>query len=225
MEIEAGKPGRYVFGNCTALEKVTIYHDFGWIDPGSYNFYGCANLKEINLYMVEEAEYDEDGNVIGYLTVSPTVFAYLDNGSLYGLSSISDFSKIPLITEEYTSVVGRAFEGTAFETLVLPNVDGFWTDMYNVSQTFSGAAKLKEVWITPLEGCIVLYEDNFINLANDVNFYFYTMTKDELIEMCGDGWLINADEKAHFYFKDTIPEDVEIPEGVVLPSEEEGTEE
>ena len=35
MVVEPGKVGGYVFGNCTSLEKVTIYHDMGSINPGS----------------------------------------------------------------------------------------------------------------------------------------------------------------------------------------------
>ena len=46
-----------------------------------------------------------------------------------------------------------------------------------------------------------------------MNFYFYTMTKEEVIAASGgkEDWLTNASEKAHFYFKDTIPADAEWP--------------
>jgi hypothetical protein len=49
-----------------------------------------------------------------------------------------------------------------------------------------------------------------------MNFYFYEQTKEEVIAAYGgkDDWLTNADEKAHFYFKDTIPADVEWPEDI-----------
>ena len=41
------------------------------------------------------------------------------------------------------------------------------------------------------------------------------MTYEELVDTIGDeAWFKNADEKAHFYFKDNLPADVEIPEDV-----------
>ena len=53
----------------------------------------------------------------------------------------------------------------------------------------------------------------FTKLTHDINIYFCNYTLEEVIAMTGsDKWYTDADEKAHFYFKDTIPADVEWPE-------------
>ena len=56
--------------------------------------------------------------------------------------------------------------------------------------------------------------DSFQNIATEVNVYFYNHTYEEIVKLVGnDAWFKFASEKVTFYFKDTMPEDVELPEG------------
>ena len=68
---------------------------------------------------------------------------------------------------------------------------------------FGGCANLKEIYIEGNGGAISA--NAFANLAADVNIYFTGYTQAEIIAAAGDAWLKNAGEKAHFYFKDTMP--------------------
>ena len=81
---------------------------------------------------------------------------------------------------------------------------------------FGGTGNLKNVWIGASWASSLLYfdKDTFANLETDMNFYFYDKTYDEVVAMAGDACFKNASEKAHFYFKDNIPADAEIPEDV-----------
>jgi hypothetical protein len=80
---------------------------------------------------------------------------------------------------------------------------------------FSNAKELKEVWIAGGEEGLYFSEDVFITLDHDVNFYFTGYTYDEVVDMVGDSaWFTTASEYAHFYFKDTMPADVEWPEEI-----------
>ena len=53
-----------------------------------------------------------------------------------------------------------------------------------------------------------------MDLAVDVNIYFTGHTNTEIIAAVGIEWIINASGKAHFYFKNNIPADVEVPDEI-----------
>ena len=103
-------------------------------------------------------------------------------------------------------------------------MEGFYKDSTAPSnQTFAGAEKLKEVWISIWEyEQFVMTPDTFAGVENDLNVYFFEDTFEEVVakfkaadwsnQYNGDEWFTNASEKVHFYFKDTIPADVEWPE-------------
>ena len=212
-EVEPGKDGGYSFAYCTALEKVTLYTDMGWLDTGRYSFYNCPNLKEIEILYVEEFEYDEDENVIGYASVRKDGFGCISTGGFEGCTSLK---RVPL-TEEI-AVYGKVFANTGFETLVFATE--CLMDEFDCGEVFADAPNLKEVWITGSEWGLSIHEDAFTNLAGELNVYFYEYTYEELVELVGnDAWFKNADKKANFYFKNTIPAGTVIPEGVVLDNE------
>jgi len=124
-------------------------------------------------------------------------------GAFKGLTSLKYINLGNKSPNIYTAGM---FAGSSIETV---RIAGFGNSS---GATFSGAEHLKNVWIGGK-----LSSNNtalFTNLETDVNFYFYTQTKEEVIAAHGDAWLTNASEKAHFYFKDTIPAGTEIPEDV-----------
>jgi hypothetical protein len=70
---------------------------------------------------------------------------------------------------------------------------------------------LNQLFVSNVELQIESY--TFADLAGDVDIYFYEHTKEEIVKMCGnDDWFINASETANFYFKDTMPEGIVIPQ-------------
>jgi hypothetical protein len=79
-------------------------------------------------------------------------------------------------------------------------------------RVFAGMANLKKVFIAGNVGTISATA--FADLAVDVNIYFTGHTSAEIMATVGIDWLINASGKAHFYFKNNIPADVELPEEI-----------
>ncbi|MBO4992112.1 MAG: leucine-rich repeat domain-containing protein, partial [Firmicutes bacterium] len=67
--------GNYIFANCTALEKVTVYSKNKVVTVAGYTFYNCTNLKELNLVYVHKSKFitDENGKVIGYGDPAPFI--------------------------------------------------------------------------------------------------------------------------------------------------------
>jgi len=213
--------GSYIFGECTALEKITVYLKSASVSFGSYTFYNCVNLKEINLLKVTKFTQDENGTVTGYEDPTPIKTATLPQP--YAFAGCRKLNIMSLINFDSAFLMHNTFAGYPNKTLILTGSIMVMVSMVQ-DAPFGNAPDLKEIWINP--DMITIMGPMFENLASDVNIYFYNHTYDEVKAMAGDDeWFTNADEKAHFYFKDTIPEDVEIPEGVVLPNEEEGTEE
>jgi hypothetical protein len=140
-------------------------------------------------------------------------FGSISTGAFAGCTSLKS---IPLMEE--IAVYGKAFANTGFETLVLTTE--CLMDELDCGEVFADAPNLKEVWITGVSWGISIHEDAFTNLAGELDVYFYNYTYEELVELVGDdAWFKNADKKASFYFKNTIPEETVIPEGVVLDNE------
>ena len=194
----------YAFANCTSLEKLVIYV------AGSYSlpvnlFEGCSSLKAIEMWNVDAYEYDEEGNIIGYSKLSPTSFTTVNPGAFKGLTALK---YINLCNKSLAFDNGGIFAGSNLETIVLPDLN-----RAAVPATFSGTKNLKNVWISA-GNSLYFSSACFTELETDINFYFYDMTKEEVFARAGENWYNNADEKAHFYFKDTIPADVEWPEDI-----------
>ena len=78
---------------------------------------------------------------------------------------------------------------------------------------FQGADALKEIWFSLGEDGFYFAENAFIGVDHDINVYFTNYTLEDMIGIIGEsGWYDNASEKFHFYFADTMPEAVELPE-------------
>ena len=114
------------------------------------------------------------------------------------------------LTGSTITFMGPAFAGSSIETVIIKSL-GMLAD--SNGSPFSGSPNLKHVWFG-VEGFPMIWSDAFTNMEYDVNFYFYTLTYDEVVERLGSDWMEEASEKAHFYFKDTIPADVEWPEEI-----------
>ena len=202
----------YTIAECTALEKITVYSNTEYVQCGPYIFYNCSSLKEINIMCIEGYETDAEGKVTGYTNPREVGFARLHEGSLAGCTSLKYVPCFPYgITFE-----GEPLHNCGIEILKL-TIEGVWS-YNNSAAAFAGMPNLKEIWIQPggFNGMVYMMLDaqTFTKLEKDVNIYFYTMTKAEVVALCGEEWLKNADPKAHFYFKDTIPAGTEIPEDV-----------
>ena len=86
---------------------------------------------------------------------------------------------------------------------------------YDDVPTFAGMPNLKEIWIGALQGRTKLYANTFAGIDKDVNIYFYNQTYAKVKSAGGnDLWFNNASDKAHFYFSDTLPANVEWPEKI-----------
>ena len=157
---------------------------------------------------MEKFQYDDKKNIIGYASVTEDYFCYLYTGMFEGCASLKSFPTNPM----GIIIDGSCMANSGFEVFVINPAASFYG-----SGVFANMPKLKEVWINPSQWGMSISKEAFANLAGDVNIYFYTMTSEEAIEMCGEEWLKNASEKAHFYFKDTIPAGAVLPEGVVIP--------
>jgi len=179
-----------VFMDCTSLETVTIHLKVsGTTGVYTYNntFRNCTSLKKITILNNSNKE-------IG--------FRELRDGTLAGCTSLE---ALPIFSSG-TKFYGSPFAGCDFEVLHFQNISSF------EGAIFAGMKNLKSVFIKKYS-TLKLYAETFTNLENDVNIYFYNMTYEEVVKAAGnDFWYTNADAKAHFYFKDTMPDDVVIPE-------------
>ena len=176
--------GKYVFAYCTSLERIVINGANNYALSATL-FEGCTSLQVIDM------------GGTNFMQISANVFK-----GLTSLKYLNLGNKSPSVYS-----VGM-FAGSHIETV---RIAGFGNSS---GALFSGTENLKNVWIGSK-----LPSNNanlFTSLETDMNFYFYTMTKEEVIAASGgkDDWFTNASDKAHFYFKDTIPADVEIPEDV-----------
>ena len=199
-----------VFGECTALEKVVFYSQSNGVQIGAYAFYNCTSLKEIQHFMVTY-EYDSSYKVIGYKTETPDYISVIKTGAFYGCTSLKSLPLSPTF-DPY----GKAFAGSGIEILRI-NLRKSYAYL-NSGAIFADAPSLKQVWFDGVKsGCFTA--DAFTGLTQEVNFYFYNMTYEEVVKMVGnDTWFTNACENAKFFFKGEIPDDVIPPEGVVLPA-------
>ena len=134
--------------------------------------------------------------------------------AFYGCTSLKSLPLSPTF-DPY----GKAFAGSGIEILRI-NLRKIYAYL-DSGAIFADAPSLKQVWFDGVKsGCFTA--DAFTGLTQEVHFYFYNMTYEEVVKMVGnDTWFTNACENAKFFFKGEIPDDVIPPEGVVLPKEEE----
>ena len=176
------------FAECTSLEKVVIYlTSASYLDTGYATFYNCSSLTTIEIKK-------SNGDDLKFNNIREDAF--------YGCTSLKEIPVYKTVTFE-----DSAFDASGMETLIIKGT----------KVTFQGNApfensNLKEVFIgvTSFSG---MKEETFTGFNGEVNVYFYNLTKEEVIEKAGNSaWFDEADENVHFYFKDTMPEGVEVPE-------------
>ena len=115
--------------------------------------------------------------------------------------------------KEQTSYVfkGNEFGGFPNKTLVLKGT--IRTMVATKATPFANSPELKEIWLNPTFFSVAA--SFFTGMTGEVNVYFWNHTRDEIVSMAGNqDWLTGAGENIHFYFKDTIPADVEWPESL-----------
>jgi hypothetical protein len=145
-------------------------------NAGVRMFYNCSNLTEIKLSAKNTSK--------SFYNIYEDAFA-----------GCAKLKEVPIYSTVY--IYGSPFAGSGIETITLQ----LKTEAGNI---FAGATQLKEVYIKKTG--LSLHADTFANLSTEINFYFFEQTRAQVISACGEEWLQNADEKAHFYFKDTMPE-------------------
>ena len=144
-------------------------------------------LKEVKMISVN------NGSDLGFSGLRESVF--------YGCATLKHIKFGSGVSDLYKN----ALYGTGIEVLKVTGVKNF-----DKGPAFAGMAKLKQLFIS--NDSLKMDENTFKELACDVDIYFYEHTREEVIKLIGnDSWLTGADAKAHFYFKDTMPEGVEIP--------------
>ena len=197
------------FENCTALEEVNIYAASTMFFTINAGFPGCTSLHTLDLYQVNGYEYDEAGNAIGYTSVTKAYPLSYALNTFHGLKAMK-YVRLSGLFGAY--VQGPVFKDSGIEIVVV-NSAAVYIQETTDGEPFSRTTALKDVWINA--SSLTVTANSFANLSTDVNFYFYNYTYEQVVAMAkGDSWFTNADEKAHFYFKDTIPEGTKIPEGV-----------
>ena len=188
---------------------MTIYTTGTWISPRANGFVGCTNLKGIDVMRVGSFVRDENGMAVEYANVTKDYIYSVNNESFAGMPNMK---YLYLGHSEGGSVYTNAFVGSSIEKLVIKRLNNFGGAP--IDTPFAGENALKEIWIGG-EGAngMRIQQTAFTKLTHDINIYFCNHTLEEVIAMTGsDKWYTDADEKAHFYFKDTIPADVEWPE-------------
>jgi hypothetical protein len=201
--------GMQAFDGCTALEKVTLYTNRQDVYMYGFTFTNCPNLKTIELLYVVEMDYDENGKLLGYKEVVPAnIYVAYDN-AFFG----TGMDRLYFRSDNF-NIAGPAFNESKVETIVIDSIGWFSMEgNWDVNLgAFTGADALKEVWISLSEEGFYFAENAFVDVDHDINVYFTNFTLEEMIEIIGESnWYDNASEKVHFYFKDTMPADVELP--------------
>ena len=184
------------FEGCTALEKVTINTSGESLIAGYATFKNCTSLTTIEVLKSGAA-----ADTYGFSNIYEECFA--------GCTSLKE---VPIYSKTGTAeLADSAFAGSGIEKLTF----------YKTTITFLGGSpfrnmpNLKELFIycnSTSNGYKNMDADTFANIGGQVNVYFFGHTKEEVLAKVGnDAWLTNADEGVTFYFKDTIPEGVEVP--------------
>jgi hypothetical protein len=126
-------------------------------------------------------------------------FSYLRDGTFVGCAGLE---KLP--DRNPMHIEGAPFVGAGLKVLHFTRVNDF-----SKGATFAGMPELEAIFIKSGK----VNAETFTNLETEVKIYFYNLTYDEVVKASGnEDWFTNADPKAQFFFKDTMPEDVQIPE-------------
>jgi len=207
--------GDLAFAYCEKLEEVYIPATV--IRISGNPFTGCTGVKSLELdpnsvdfVLVDGVLYDAGMYTLIYYPAFlnaetfrfPTTVFEIATGAFAGaqLKSI-------VIPEQIKQIPASAFRNSAMESIILHKGITAIGD-----RAFAGMANLKEIFIEGGVGAISV--NAFADLAVDVNIYFTGHTNTEIMAIAGIDWIINASGKAHFYFKNNIPADVELPEEI-----------
>lgn len=201
----------WVFGECTSLEKFTLYTPSR--NPslgGQYCFYNCGNLEEYNILRVTAFKYDDNGKVIGYAAPTPVKRGALVTG--YCFAGCYKLDVMSLHEFPYNQTyMENVFGGFPNPVVVLKDSLMFWQSEAD-QLAFANAPDLKEVWMNPTE--LALNAATFTNVAGELKVFFYNHTFEEIVAKAqgSTAWYEEASSLVTFYFKDTIPEDQVWPE-------------
>ena len=207
--------GDLAFAYCQKLKEVYIPATV--IRISGNPFTGCTGVKSLKLdpnnvdfVLVDGVLYDAGMYTLIYYPAFlnaetfqfPATVFEIATGAFAGaqLKSI-------VIPEQIKQIPASAFQNSAMESVILHKGITAIGD-----RAFADMANLKKIFIAGSVGAISATA--FADLAVDVNIYFMGHTRAEIMAAAGIDWVINASGKAHFYFKDTIPEGTEIPEDV-----------
>ena len=202
----------YTFAFCTSLEKVNLYtKSKGPGLGGQYCWYNCGNLYEFNIMRVVTMTYDSNGKVTGYNQLERTTRNALVTPYCFAGCYKLDVMSLHTFAVNQT-YMENCFAGFPNPVLVLKGELMFWqTDPEKVS--LANAPDLKQVWLNPTK--LHMEPATFSNVASEMTIIFYTLTYDEVMALNATksaGWYTEASSLVTFYFKDTIPEDMEWPE-------------
>ena len=205
--------GFRAFAYCRQLKKAYIPATVTGISGNP--FMGCTGVESLELdpdsvdfVLVDGVLYDAAMQTLIYYPASltaetfeiPDTVSQIAAGAFAGARLKSIF-----MSERITEISSYAFQDSSIEIITLHR--GI---MAIGDNAFAGMANLKEIFIEGGVDCN-MSANAFVMLIDDVNIYFTNYTYDEIVEEVGYAWFTNASRKAHFYFRDTIPEDVEQP--------------
>ncbi|MBE6977086.1 MAG: hypothetical protein E7438_00380, partial [Ruminococcaceae bacterium] len=204
--------GAYAFAYCTSLETVNVYsHNSSPTLGGTYCFYMCSNLTTINAYpKLQESNFvrDENGTVVAYKNLSTTRMSNFP--ARYCFVGCYKLNLMDLYDWYDTTFMENVLAGYPNRYIILTGPLFCWqTDESKTG--FANAPDLKEVWIDPTE--LDMTAATFVNVAGELTVYFYNHTYEEIKakESIIDTVMADADPRVTFYFKDTMPEDVQWP--------------
>lgn len=183
--IKNGRSGAFM--DCTALENVVIQlttSEISGISSDYDVFKNCSSLKSVQILNAKGQDIS---------------FSYLRDGTFNGCAGLE---KLP--DRNPMHIEGAPFVGSGLKVLHFTRVSDF-----SKGATFAGMPELEAIFIKSGK----VNAETFTNLETEVKIYFYNLTYDEVVKASGnEDWFTNADPKAQFFFKDTMPEDVQIPE-------------
>ena len=175
------------FAECTALEEIIIHMSgVSSIDSGVRTFYNCKNLKTIMFL-------DGSSREIYFNTIR--------DGAFYGCESLKSIK----MNGSTLYLYGRPFEGSGIEMI---NGNIYAGD----AEHFAGMVNLKSIFIGSTKADKMTLDDyTFMNMTGEVNVYFYNLSRAQVVTQFGSAFMTNAGTNVHFFFKETMPDDVVIP--------------
>ena len=148
------------------------------VSPYGGSFIDCPKLTDIQLFRVEEYEYDENENVIGYAKISEAyIGAY--QGNVLGGTGIERL----YTDKDSVSLYGTCLADTKIDTLILDadriNVYDDWDQGKGLC---ADADALKEIWFNGGEKGFYVDCLAFADADHEINVYFTTKTYQELVD-------------------------------------------